>query len=247
MTVEGKVVVITGASSGIGETTAKLLAKNGAKVVLGARRAEKLQKIVSDIEQAGGKAVCQVTDVTKPADSKKLVQLAKDKFGKIDVIFLNAGVMPISLLSSLRTDEWNTTVDVNLKGVLNGLAAVLPSFNEQKSGQVITTSSVAGLKTGPGSGVYSATKFAVKALMESLRMESAQAGTNIRTTTLYPGAINTELVQSVKEPAFRENSEKMYAQVGIAPDTVAQVVNFAIEQPENANISEFTIYPTQQA
>lgn len=247
MAVNGKVVIITGASSGIGETTAKLLAKNGAKVVLGARREAKLKQIVSEIERVGGSAAYRITDVTKPEDSKNLVQLAQERFGKVDVAFLNAGVMPTSLLSSLRTDEWNTTIDVNLKGVLNGIAAILPIFNAQKSGQVITTSSVAGLKTGPGSGVYSATKFAVKALMESLRMESAQAGTNIRTTTLYPGVINTELIQSVKDPEFKKNGEKMVEQIGIAPDVIARTVNFAIDQPEDASVSEFTIYPTKQA
>ncbi|MBN7275011.1 SDR family NAD(P)-dependent oxidoreductase [Ligilactobacillus pobuzihii] len=247
MAIDGKVVVITGASSGIGATTAKLLAKNGAKVVLGARREEKLATLVSEIEIAGGTAVYQVTDVTKPADSQRLVQLAKDEFGKVDVIFLNAGIMPVSMLSSLRTDEWNQAIDVNIKGVLNGIAAILPTFNEQKSGQVIATSSVAGIKTAPGSAVYSATKFAVKAIMESLRMESATAGTNIRTTTLYPGLINTELIDSVKDPTLKQASQEQYDKLGISPESIAETVKFAVDQPEDTNVSELTIYPTKQA
>ncbi|MCV3763510.1 SDR family oxidoreductase [Companilactobacillus farciminis] len=246
MSVENKVVVITGASSGIGEATAKLLAKNGAKVVLGARRENRLQEISQDIEDAGGQAAYRVTDVTNPDDLKALVALAKKEFSAIDVIYNNAGIMPTSPISALKTDEWNMMIDVNLKGVLNGVAAVMPDFTTQKHGQIITTSSVAGLKSFIGSGVYGATKFAVRNLMEVIRMESAKEQTNIRTATIYPAAINTELLQHITDENSKEGMDKLYKSVGITPDAIARVVNFAIDQPEDVNVNEFTVYPTKQ-
>ncbi|MCI2018774.1 MAG: SDR family oxidoreductase [Lentilactobacillus buchneri] len=246
MSVKNKVVVITGASSGIGEASAKLLAKNGAKVVLGARREEQLKAIVADIKGDGNQAVYKVTDVTNPEDVKQLVALAKTQFGGIDVIFNNAGIMPSSPISALHTEEWDAMIDINLKGVLNGVAAVMPDFTSQKHGQIITTSSVAGLKSFPGAGVYGATKFAIRNLMEVIRMESAQEKTNIRTVTLYPGTINTELLNTISDTATRSGMDDLYNAVGIGPDAVARVVNFAVDQPENVNVSEFTIYPTKQ-
>lgn len=247
MTVKDKVIVITGASSGIGEATATLLAQNGAKVVLGARRAEKLQTIVARIQAAGGQAAYRVTDVTKPDDLIQLVALAKSEFGGIDVIFNNAGIMPTSPISALKTAEWNDMIDINLKGVLNGVAAVMPEFTSQKHGQIITTSSVAGIKSFPGAGVYGATKFAVRNLMEVIRTESAQEGTNIRTATLYPAAINTELLHTITDQEALAGMNQLYDAVGITPDAIARVVNFAIDQPEDVNLNEFTIYPTKQA
>ena len=247
MTVQNKVVVITGASSGIGEASAKLLAANGAKVVLGARRETKLQAIVDAIQSAGGEATYKVTDVTKMADVQALVAKAKTTFGGIDVIFNNAGIMPTSPISALHTDEWDAMIDINLKGVLNGVAAVMPDFTSQKSGQIITTSSVAGIKSFPGSGVYGATKFAVRNLMEVIRTESAQEGTNIRTATLYPAAINTELLHTITDQDALAGMNQLYDAVGITPDTIARVVNFAIDQPADVNVNEFTIYPTRQA
>lgn len=246
MAIENKVVIITGASSGIGEATAKLLAEKGAKVVLGARREEKLKEISDDITNNGGEAVYQVTDVTQREDNKKLVELAKNTFGKIDVIFLNAGLMPDSPLSAFKVDEWDRMVDVNIKGVLNGLEAVLPEFIQQKSGHVIANSSVAGLKAYPGGAVYGATKFAVKNLMEVLRMESAQEGTNIRTATIYPAAIETELLETITDENEAENKKQMYDQYQITPGRIAKVVAFAIDQPEDTNVSEFTVGPTTQ-
>ena len=247
MSVKGKVVVITGASSGIGEATAKLLAKNGAMVMLGARREDRLYKIADEINVNGGRADFRTVDVTKPEEVQALVDAAKESFGGIDVIFNNAGIMPNSPMSEVRTDEWNKMVDVNLKGVLNGIAAVLPTFTAQKHGHIITTSSVAGLKNYVGSGVYGATKFAVKNAMEVTRMESANEGTNIRTTTLYPAAINTELLNHIGDEKTATNMKNFYKQHGISPDAIARVVNFAIDQPEYVDISEFTIYPTNQA
>ena len=185
--IANKVVIITGASSGIGEATALKLAAEGAKLVLGARREDKLKAIAAHIKAGGGEAVYRVTDVTRPEDSAALVALAKSTFGKIDAIFLNAGLMPNSPLAALETANWNAMIDVNIKGVLHGVAAVLPDFTAQKSGHIITTSSVAGLKAYPGAAVYCGTKWAVKAIMEALRMESAQAGSNIRTATILPG------------------------------------------------------------
>ncbi|MCW3779387.1 SDR family oxidoreductase [Levilactobacillus namurensis] len=247
MTVQDKVIVITGASSGIGEASAKLLAKNGAKVVLGARRENRLQAIVQDIQDAGGQASYRVTDVTKPAEVQALVDQAQHDFGGLDVIFNNAGIMPNSPISALHVDEWNAMIDINLKGVLNGVAAVMPTFTSQKHGQIITTSSVAGIKSFAGSGVYGATKFAVRNLMEVIRMESAQEGTNIRTASLYPAAINTELLHTITDQSTATGMQKFYDAVGITPDAVARVVNFAVDQPEDVNVNEFTIYPTKQA
>lgn len=247
MTVQNKVVVITGASSGIGEATAKLLASNGAKVVLGARREEQLSTLVQEIEAAGGQAAYSVTDVRNPDQVQALVDLAAERFGGLDVMFNNAGIMPSSPVSALHTQEWNDMIDINLKGVLNGVAAVMPTFTKQKSGQIITTSSVAGLNSYPNAGVYGATKFAVRNLMEVIRMESALEGTNIRTVSLYPAAINTELLGTITDQTTLSGMTDLYDAVGIAPDAIARVVNFAIDQPESVNVNEFTIYPTEQA
>lgn len=244
--IKDKVVIITGASSGIGEASAKLLASKGAKVVLGARREDQLKQLVDEIQSAGGQAVYQVMDVVNPSDNAQIVKLAKETFGGIDVIFLNAGIMPNSPLSALKTDEWHQTVDVNIKGVLNGIAAVLPTFISQKSGHIIATSSVAGLKAYPGGAVYGGTKWFVRDFMEVLRMESALEGTNIRTATIYPAAINTELLGQITNQDVAEQMTQLYEQYGISPDRVANVVAFAIDQPEDTNVNEFTIGPTTQ-
>jgi len=244
--IRDKVVIITGASSGIGEATAKLLASKGAKVVLGARREQELKQLVDEIQGDGGQAVYKVMDVTNPSDNADIVELAKETFGGVDVIFLNAGIMPNSPLSALKTDEWNQTVDVNIKGVLNGVAAVLPTFVNQKSGHIITTSSVAGLKSYPGGAVYGGTKWFVRDFMEVLRMESAQEGTNIRTATIYPAAINTELLDAITHEGTSEQAEELYDQYGISADRIANVVAFAIDQPDDTNVNEFTVGPTTQ-
>jgi NADP-dependent 3-hydroxy acid dehydrogenase YdfG len=241
-----KVVIISGASAGIGEATAKLLASKGAKVVLGARREDKLKQIVDEIEKDGGQAVYQELDVTEQSDNDAIASLAKETFGGVDVIFLNAGVMPNSPLSALQTDDWHQTVDVNIKGVLNGVAAVLPTFIEQKSGQVIATSSVAGLKAYPGGAVYGGTKWFVRDFMEVLRMESAMEETNIRTATIYPAAINTELLGAISHEDTAEQAKNVYDTFGISPDRIADVVAFAIDQPQDTTINEFTVGPANQ-
>ena len=242
-TIEGKVVVITGASSGIGEATAQLLVDNGAKVMLGARREARLQALT---EKLGSASAYRVTDVRKPEEVYALVKSAEETFGKVDVLFANAGIMPASNMSELKTDEWNDMVDINIKGVLNGLAAVLPVFTKQKSGQVITTSSIAGLKVFPGNSVYTGTKHAVRAIMDGFRMESAMEGTNIRTTTLYPGAIATELLETISTPQVKAGLEEFY-EIAITPAAVAETVLFAISQPASVSVTEMTILPTAQA
>lgn len=244
--IQDKVVIITGASSGIGEATAKLLASKGAKVVLGARREDKLKQLADEIQSAGGQAVYQVMDVVNPADNAAIVELAKRTYGRLDVVFLNAGLMPNSPLSALKTDEWNQMVDVNIKGVLNGVAAALPTFIGQRSGHIIANSSVAGLKSYPGGAVYGGTKWFVRNFMEVLRMESAQEGTNIRTATIYPAAINTELLDAITYASAAQAMTALYQRHGISPDRVANVVAFAIDQPEDTAVSEFTIGPTTQ-
>lgn len=243
---QGKVIIITGASSGIGAATARLLAARGAKVVLGARREDKLQALAEDIRAAGGEAIYQVLDVTRQADNDAIVQLAQETYGRVDVIFLNAGIMPSSPLSALKTDDWHAMVDINIKGVLNGVAAVLPTFTRQKSGQVIATSSVAGLKAYPNSAVYGGTKWFVRDFMEVLRMESAMEGTHIRTATIYPAAIHTELLHTISDPATAAGMQALYQTHGIAPERIASVVAFAIEQPDDTTVSEFTVGPASQ-
>ncbi|MFJ2969462.1 SDR family oxidoreductase [Pseudomonas fulva] len=244
--IKDKVIIITGASSGIGEATAKLLASKGAKVVLGARRADNLKRIADEIKQHGGQAVYQELDVTEQSENDAIVKLAKDKYGRVDAIFLNAGLMPNSPLSALKTAEWHQMIDVNVKGVLNGVAAVLPEFTAQKSGHVIATSSVAGLKAYPGGAVYGGTKWFVRDFMEVLRMESAMEGTNIRTATIYPAAINTELLKTFTDKASLDQMQGIYDTYGISPDRIASVVAFAIDQPEDTTINEFTVGPANQ-
>ena len=244
--IQDKVVIITGASSGIGEATARLLASKGARVVLGARREDKLERIAKEIRQSGGHAVYQPLDVTVQADNDNIVSLAQREFGRVDAIFLNAGLMPNSLLSALKTDDWHRMVDVNIKGVMNGVAAVLPTFLAQKSGHIIATSSVAGLKAYPGCAVYGGTKWFVRNFMEVLRMESAMEGSNIRTATIYPAAINTELLTTISETSMRHQMKSIYDRYGISPDRIANVVAFAIDQPEDTTINEFTIGPANQ-
>ena len=244
--IKDKVVIITGASSGIGEATARVLAAQGAKLVLGARRGDRLRQLSDEIARSGGQSVYQELDVTQPSHNEAIVKLARDTFGRVDVIFLNAGLMPSSQLSALKTDDWHQMVDVNIKGVLNGVAAVLPVFISQKSGHVVANSSVAGLKAYPGGAVYGGTKWFVRDFMEVLRMESAQEGTNIRATTIYPAAINTELLGTISHAGMAEAMHKTYATYGIAPERIADVVRFAIDQPDDTVVNELTVGPSNQ-
>ncbi|MGO3609637.1 MAG: SDR family oxidoreductase [Enterococcus sp.] len=243
---ESKVIVIAGASSGIGEASAKLLAKNGNKLVLGARREGNLKEIVSQIQSNNGEAVYQVTDVTNNQQVESLVKLAITTFGRIDVMINSAGIMPHSLLKDKRIQDWDRMIDINIKGTLYGVGAVLPYMNEQKFGQIINISSVAGHYAHAGGAVYSATKWAVRAISESLREEVAQSGSNIRVTIVSPGAINTELLSSVTDPALKENYEQFYENFGISADRVATTIQQAIDLPADAAWNEVIIRPTKQ-
>ena len=242
--INGKVVVITGASSGMGEAAAKHLSALGATVVLGARRADKIVELAKKIQETGGKALAYTVDVTIREQVKGLVDAAVEQFGRVDVIINNAGVMPLSPIDRLNFEEWNTMIDVNIKGVLNGIAAVLPYMKAQKSGQIINTASVAGHKVFNGSAVYSATKFAVRALSEGLRMEVKPY--NIRTTIVCPGAVKTELLEHITEADIQQANKDYVGEVGISPDSFARVVAFAISQPDDVDINEVIFRPTAQ-
>lgn len=241
--IEKKVVVITGGSSGLGEATAKYLASKGAIVVLGARRANRLEKIVNDIKLNGGTAIYQITDVTSKEQVQALVDKAVNTYGKIDVLINNAGIMPIAPISEAKTDEWDNMIDINIKGVLYGIAAALPIFQKQESGHFISLGSVAGLKVfSPGGTVYSGTKHAVRAINEGLRHE---VGGKIRTTTIEPGAVESEL----KFGSTHEESAafvKDFYKLSIPAETVARAIAFAIEQPADVDINEIVIRPTVQ-
>ncbi|MHC5375148.1 SDR family oxidoreductase [Enterococcus sp. LJL120] len=241
-----KVIVVTGASSGIGEATAKMLAKAGNQLVLAARREDKLKEIVAVIREAGGEAVYILADVSKFAENQKISQLAIDEFGRIDVWINNAGLMPLSEFAKGKVDEWDCMVDVNLKGTLYGIDAALPQMRAQKSGQFINIGSISSHQSGPAAGVYAATKFGVWAASEALRQEEAMAQSNIRVTVIAPGAIDTELPNHVTD---RENAEGMagfYSSTAIPADQVARTVQFAIDTPENTSINEIVLRPTAQ-
>ena len=242
--IKGKVVVITGASSGMGEAAARHLSALGATVVLGARRKDRIEKLAKEIQDHGRNALAFAVDVTQRDQVKGLVDLAVEQFGRVDVILNNAGVMPLSPMDRLNVDEWDTMIDVNIRGVLNGIAAVLPYMKEQKSGQIINTSSVAGHKVFNGSAVYSATKYAVRALTEGLRMEVKPY--NIRTTIVCPGAVKTELLEHITEADIQQANKDYVGAVGISPDSFARVVAFAISQPEDVDINEVIFRPTSQ-
>ena len=242
--ITGKVIVITGASSGMGEATARDLAAKGARVVLGARRADRLDAIVQDISEAGGQAAAVATDVTKLDEVQRLVDTAKKTYGRVDVIFNNAGLMPLSPLESLRIDEWNQMIDVNMKGTLYGIAAALPYMKEQKSGHVINVSSVYGHKVVATGAVYCATKHAVRAISEGLRQEVKDY--NIRVTTISPGAVRTELTDHITEPGLAENVSDVVAKIGVPAGTMASMVAFVISQPDDVDVNEILFRPTIQ-
>ena len=242
--ITGKVVVITGASSGLGEATARLLSAQGASVVLGARRVDRLNKLVGELTAAGGKAFAVAVDVTKRDQVKKLVDTAVEKFGRVDVIINNAGVMPQAPLERLKVDEWDQMIDVNLKGVLYGIAAALPHMKQQKAGHIINVSSIAGHKVGAGWTVYAATKHAVRALSEGLRQEVKPY--NLRTTVISPGAVATELPNSVVEPDIAAGIQQFYKEVAIPADSFARAVAFVISQPDDVDVNEILFRPTQQ-
>ncbi|MGW6441506.1 SDR family oxidoreductase [Lentzea sp. NPDC055074] len=244
MNVEGEVVAITGASSGIGEATALMLAGRGARLVLGARRSDRLKDLVAKIEQSGGTAVYARTDVTQREDLHALVRLAQQRFGRLDVLVNNAGVGPISPLDDLRVDEWDEMVDVNIKGVLHGIAAALPVFREQQAGHFVTTASTAALTVAPAMAVYAGTKVAVRSICEGLRQE---AGPTVRVTTVFPGFVHTGFAEASSNPALRERIAGMRDAIAIPPDAIARAIAFAIEQPADVDVNEIVVRPTAQS
>jgi len=240
--INDKVVVITGASSGLGETTARRLAREGAKLVLGARRLERLQTLAGELS-LGDEAVVQ-TDVTDYEQVRHLVDHAVQAHGRVDAMINNAGLMPLSPLEALKVEDWDRTIDVNLKGVLYGIAAVLPHMKVQQGGHVINVSSVAGHTVNPGGAVYSAAKYGVRVISEALRQKVKPY--NIRTTVISPGAVDTELPGSVTEPDVAENVNALYESVAVPADSFANMVLFAISQPEDVDVNEILFRPTRQ-
>ena len=241
--IEGKVVVITGASSGLGEATARMLSAQGAVVVLGARRVDRIEALAKELSDAGGKALALQTDVTRAADVQRLVDATVEKFGRIDVLVNNAGLMPSSPLERLKIADWDRMIDVNIKGVLYGIAAALPHMKAQKGGHIVNVSSVAGHRVRAGTAVYSATKHAVRVLTEGLRQEVKPY--DIRTTIVSPGAVATELPDSITEADVQAGVKAFY-EIAIPADSFARAVVFALSQPDDVDINEILFRPTKQ-
>ncbi|MFN6526170.1 SDR family oxidoreductase [Nostoc sp. ChiSLP03a] len=240
--IENKVVIITGASSGLGEATAKRLAASGAKLMLAARREDRLKDLVGAIAKSGGTATYQVTDVADSAQVEALAKETLSTYSRIDVLINNAGLMPLSALDQVKVDEWERMIDINIKGVLYGIAAVLPIMRQQKSGHVINLSSVAGHKVFPGAAVYCATKYAVRAISEGLRLES---NGEIRSTNISPGAVATELGNTITDKDAAAGINQLY-EIAIDADAIARAIAYAIEQPSDVDVNEIIIRPTRQ-
>jgi NADP-dependent 3-hydroxy acid dehydrogenase YdfG len=240
---EGKVVVITGASSGIGEATALLLAERGAKVVLGARRSDRLEALAGRIAKAGGEAAYARTDVKRRGDLAGLVKLACERYGQLDVLVNNAGTMPVSPLDDLRVEDWDEMIDINVKGVLYGIAAALPVFRRQGFGHFVNIASTAAHRIVPTMSVYSGTKFAVRAISEGLRQE---AGDKLRVTIISPGFTRTNFADSVTNPEVKAQLAASRDKFAMPPDAIARAIAFAIEQPADIDVNEIVIRPTAQ-
>lgn len=240
--IQGKTVLITGASSGIGAATARELGAAGARLVIGARRTDRLEALATEIRNEGGTVEFRALDVTDRADMEAFAKSAVDAFGRIDVLVNNAGVMPLSLMSSLKVEEWDRMIDVNIKGVLYGIAAVLPVMNAQESGQIINVSSIGGLAVSPAAAVYCATKFAVRAISDGLRQENRK----LRVTCINPGVVESELASTITEP-FAKDAMATYRAIALKGDAIARAIRFAIEQPDNVDTNEITIRPTANA
>lgn len=242
--IDGKAVAITGASGGIGEATALLLAERGARLVLGARRTERLEELVARIEKAGGEAVQIRTDVTRGEDLHALVSVARERFGRLDVLVSNAGLGTISPLDDLRVDEWDRMVDVNVKGVLHGIGAALPVFRAQGTGHFVTVASTAAFRVAPAMAVYAGTKVAVRAICEGLRQES---GGSLRVTTVSPGMTATDFAEASTNSEVRAHITKMRDDIAIPPEAIARSIAFAIEQPDTVDVNEIVVRPTAQS
>ena len=242
--IAGKVVAVTGASSGIGKVTARVLGERGAKVVLGARRVAQLDEIAAELRGRGGQAIVCATDVTRRDDVERLVGTAVSEFGRLDVLVNNAGISKIGPMSDLDVEGWSAMIDVNLRGVLHGIAAALPVFRRQGNGHFVTTVSTAGLKIVPNMGVYAATKNAVRTVLEGLRQESTDGV--VRTTAVSPGFVNTDLDSSIDNTSVRKEIRRNMDAFGIPPEAVAEAIAFAIDQPPGVEIGEITVRPTVQ-
>ncbi|QEI08859.1 SDR family oxidoreductase [Pigmentiphaga aceris] len=237
--IQGKVVLVTGASSGIGEAVAKLLAERGAHVVLGARRVDRLEALAASIQAAGGSVRVRALDVTQRDDMQAFADFATAEFGRVDVIVNNAGVMPLSALNARKIDEWDRMIDVNIRGVLHGIAAVLPGMEAQGFGQVINISSIGGLSVSPTAAVYCATKYAVRAISDGLRQETDK----IRVTVVCPGVVESELADTISDEAARQGM-KEFRRIAIQPDAIARAIVYAVEQPDDVDVSELVVRPT---
>jgi len=237
-----KVIILTGASSGIGEAIARLLASQGHKLVLGARRTDRLAILCDELRASGAQLDYLATDVTQRVDTQQLADFARDKYGRVDVMINNAGVMPLSPLSSLKVDEWDRMLDVNVRGVLYGIAAVLPVMESQQSGHIINIASIGALAVSPTAAVYCATKFAVRAISDGLRQESRQ----LRVTVINPGVVESELADTITDETARVAMQS-YRQIALKPEAIAQAVSWAINQPGEVDVNEITVRPTASA
>lgn len=238
--IEGKVVAITGASSGIGDATARMLASRGAKVMLGARRTDRLEQIARAINETDGSAAFQALDVTDRNDVQRFIDSAVARFGRVDVLVNNAGVMPLSKLESLKVDEWDRMIDVNIRGVLHGIAAALPLMQSQRTGQIINIASIGAYAVSPTAAVYCATKYAVRAISEGLRQE---VGGDIRVTVIAPGVTESELAESISDEGGREEM-KAFRKIAIPAEAIARAIAYAVEQPAEVDVSELIVRPT---
>jgi NADP-dependent 3-hydroxy acid dehydrogenase YdfG len=246
MNLKSKVALITGASSGIGAGTAKLLAANGVIVGLAARRVGQLEKLLQEIKSGGGNGMAITMDVTDPSSVEKGVKALADAYGTIDILVNNAGLMPVSDIEALKVDEWHRMVDVNIKGVLNATAAVLPYLKKQNAGHIINLSSIAGRKVFKGLSVYCATKHAIAAFSDGMRMELAPKY-KIRVTSIQPGAVETELFEQISDKKYRQDMEGLKEQMTfLTPGDIANSILYALKTPDYVNVSEIFILPTEQ-
>ncbi|CAI8802169.1 SDR family oxidoreductase [Pseudomonas sp. YuFO20] len=240
LNIKDKVIAITGASSGIGEATARLLASQGAKVLLGARRTDRLEIIAGEINASGGKAEFRALDVTDRKDVQDFIAFAVTRFDRVDVLVNNAGVMPLSKLEALKVDEWDRMIDVNIRGVLHGIAATLPLMQRQRAGQIINIASIGAYAVSPTAAVYCATKYAVRAISEGLRQE---VGGDIRVTVIAPGVTESELADSISDEGGRAEM-KAFRKIAISADAIARAIAYAVEQPADVDVSELIVRPT---